>query len=218
MRALPGRSVYRNGESKFRIPFHSDGTVKGQISIIRFSTSESLLHAQRCSEHHSWPEAQPECQRRKCLSECACWQLKAYFLILDPCTVSWSLMRYVPTLALAVVFSRSQLSLDTCILHHETPICKIRQFTSRSRIVSLSQGINKTSLQHFTLLQFASATILSKIRKPLRGFARSMILTPSPMKKASSDMWNRVVRNLPALLTTQNLHIQKRTMFKYAGF
>jgi len=60
-------------------------------------------------------------------------------------------MRYALTQALAAVFRQSQFRLDTCILYHETPICKIRQFTSRSRIVSLSQGINKTSLQRFTL-------------------------------------------------------------------
>jgi len=54
----------------------------------------------------------------------------------------------------------------------------------------LSQGINKTSLQHFTLLQFASAsvltipaTILSKIRKPWRSYVRSVILTSTPIRK-----------------------------------
>jgi hypothetical protein len=133
-------------------------------------------------------------------------------------------MRYVLTQELAVVFRQSQLRLDTCILHHENPICKIRQFTSRSRIVSLSQGINKTSLQHFTLLKFASAsvltipaTILSKIRKRWRSYVRSVILTPTPMRKRLPGCETALLEIYRRCGQRQYLHIQKRTILKIAG-
>lgn len=65
---------------------------------------------------------------------------------------------------------------------------KTWQFTSHSRIVSLSQGINKTSFQHLTLLHLPLSTVLQQqklfwIAEGNRGDAISCIIATSASYK-----------------------------------